>query len=40
MTQTEIGSLGKETLDELVLFRSELKPTGAVYTRLGTFKLE
>jgi len=40
MTQTEIGTLGKETLDELVLFRSELKPTGAVYTRLGTFKLE
>jgi len=40
MTRMEIGALGRETLGELVLFRSDLKPTGAVYTRLGTFKLE
>lgn len=39
MTQTEVALLSEETFDELVLFRSDLKPTGAVYTRLATFKL-
>lgn len=39
MTRMEIGTLGRETFDELVFFRSELRPTGAVHTRLATFTL-
>ena len=39
VARTEIGALGREMFNELVLFRSELKPTGAEYTRLATFRL-
>lgn len=31
--------LGETVLDRLVLFRSDLRPTGAVYTPLGVFPL-
>jgi 2'-5' RNA ligase len=31
--------LGESVLDRLVLFRSDLRPTGAVYTPLGVFPL-
>jgi len=34
-----IGQLTTEELTELVLFRSELRRSGAVYTRLATFEL-
>ncbi|MGC9397970.1 MAG: RNA 2',3'-cyclic phosphodiesterase [Anaerolineae bacterium] len=39
VTRTEIGTLGRETFDEVVLFRSDLTPTGAEYMRLATFRL-
>jgi 2'-5' RNA ligase len=39
ITQTEVALVSEETFDEIVLFRSDLKPTGAVYTRLATFEL-
>ncbi|HDQ35022.1 MAG TPA: RNA 2',3'-cyclic phosphodiesterase, partial [Chloroflexi bacterium] len=32
-------TLGEETVTDLVLFRSVLKPTGAEYSRLATFTL-
>jgi 2'-5' RNA ligase len=35
----QVGELGTEFVKEIVLFRSVLQPTGAVYTRLGTFRL-
>ncbi len=31
---------GEVTVDEIVLFRSDLKPTGAVYTPLSRFRLK
>jgi 2'-5' RNA ligase len=34
-----VTDLGRGTVDHLVLFRSELKPSGAVYTPLDTFPL-
>jgi RNA 2',3'-cyclic 3'-phosphodiesterase len=34
------ASFGEFTVQELVLFRSELKPSGAVYTALARVKLE
>jgi len=30
----------EQTLDELVLFRSDLRPSGAVYTKINSWKLE
>jgi 2'-5' RNA ligase len=39
MTRTPVETLGEETFSELVLFRSDLRPTGAVYTPLATFTL-
>lgn len=35
---TEFRGAGSE-LDELILFKSELRPGGAVYTKLGSWKL-
>jgi 2'-5' RNA ligase len=34
-----MGSLGEAPVDQVCLFRSELRPTGAVYTRLVTARL-
>ena len=34
----QIGELGTEVVKEICLFRSVLRPSGAEYTRLGTFK--
>lgn len=36
----EIGSLGEMEAAEVTLFHSDLRPTGAVYTPLATFRLE
>ncbi len=38
--ETDVGDLGTIRAGELILFRSDLKPTGAEYTRLFTFPLE
>lgn len=40
ITETGSFSLGKIEVKEICLFRSELKPSGAVYTRLLTAQLE
>ncbi len=37
--QTELDALVTVAVEDLVLFRSDLKPTGAEYTRLATFSL-
>lgn len=34
-----LGRLGEAPADQVCLFRSELRPTGAVYTRLATARL-
>lgn len=34
LEETRVGSLGTARVDAIHLFKSELKPTGAVYTRL------
>jgi len=34
------SEFGREVVDELVLFMSELQPSGAVYTRMGAVPLE
>ena len=34
------SDLGKMEVREIILFRSHLKPTGAEYTKLGSFSLE
>ena len=34
------SDLGKMEVQEVILFRSHLKPTGAEYTKLGSFPLE
>ena len=39
MTQVEAGRLAKVVVEEMVLFRSILKSTGAEYHRLATFTL-
>ena len=39
LQELEVGILSQEKLSELVLFRSELRSSGAVYTRLATFEL-
>ncbi len=36
----EVGTLGRVPVRELIFFKSELKPTGAEYTRLDTFELK
>jgi 2'-5' RNA ligase len=33
-----IGDLGTETIEEICLIRSVLRPTGAEYSRLGAFE--
>ena len=38
--ETEIGQLGRMEAKAISLMRSDLKPTGAVYTRLAAIKLE
>jgi 2'-5' RNA ligase len=37
--QTQVGSLGSVPVTDLIFFQSTLRPTGAEYTPLGTFKL-
>ena len=39
LSQNQTGSLGTLNVKEICLFQSELKPGGAVYTRLFTAKL-
>ena len=34
------SDLGSLEVREIILFRSHLKPTGAEYTKLGSFPLE
>jgi len=34
------GEFGREAVDEIVLFMSELNPSGAVHTRMGAVSLE
>ena len=40
LEEVTIGDLGQVNVDEICLIRSDLKPTGAVYTKLATAKLE
>ena len=40
LEEVTIGDLGQVNVDEICLIRSDLKPTGAIYTRLATAKLE
>jgi len=37
---TQLGSIGTARVDSMVLFRSDLKPTGAVYTKLFSAKFK
>jgi 2'-5' RNA ligase len=39
LDKSEVGFLGVARVDEICLYRSELKPGGAVYTRLFTAQL-
>jgi 2'-5' RNA ligase len=39
LEKSEVGFLGVARVEEICLYRSELKPGGAVYTRLFTAKL-
>jgi 2'-5' RNA ligase len=39
MTSAQIGTLGKQPVEKLILFRSDLKPSGAEYTALAAFPL-
>lgn len=40
LAMSEIGSLGRFQVEEIYLIRSELKPTGAVYSKLAAIGLE
>jgi 2'-5' RNA ligase len=40
IARTKIGTLGIVPVRDVVFFKSVLKPTGAEYTPLGTFRLE
>ena len=40
LEEVTIGDLGQVNVDEICFIRSDLKPTGAIYTRLATAKLE
>ena len=40
LEEVKIGDLGQVNVDEICLIRSDLKPTGAVYTRLAMAKLK
>lgn len=39
LAKTEVGHLGTVAVEEVVLFQSDLKPTGAVYTPLARARL-
>jgi 2'-5' RNA ligase len=39
LRDVQIGMLGKELVEEICLFSSILRPSGAEYTRLGAYKL-
>ncbi|NIM92977.1 MAG: RNA 2',3'-cyclic phosphodiesterase [Anaerolineales bacterium] len=39
LVDVSIGDLGIEKVDAFYLFKSDLKPTGAVYTKQATFQL-
>jgi 2'-5' RNA ligase len=38
LESVQIGEMGTENVKEICLFRSVLRPSGAEYTRLGTFR--
>ncbi len=40
VAESDIGTLGSVPVHEMVLFQSELRPSGAVYTPLQTFNLQ
>jgi 2'-5' RNA ligase len=40
LSQTHVDTLGSVSVEALIFFKSELKPSGAVYTPLATFALE
>lgn len=40
LEEVTIGDLGQVNVDEICLIRSDLKPTGALYTRIAMAKLE
>lgn len=40
LAMNEIGSLGQFQVKEIYLIRSDLKPTGAVYSKLAAIRLE
>jgi len=40
VAESDVGTLGSVPVHEMVLFRSELRPSGAVYTPLQTFNLQ
>ena len=40
LEETQVGALGSTTVNAVHLFKSELKPTGAVYTRLHSAPLQ
>ena len=40
LEETKVGALGTSTVTAVHLFKSELKPTGAVYTRLHSAPLQ
>jgi hypothetical protein len=39
LRKTQVGFLGSALVEEIYLYRSDLRPSGAVYTRLATAHL-